>query len=373
MFERSIQLRRAEKALAEGRWEEALSLASDPRIAAHRRGLAVAARAREALLDRARKRADGGDPAGARRDLDRAGGDATLAGLIEGREQEALRQGLEVRRRLARLRSLLQAGRPARVLAELERCGPASEEHDSLVEAARAAQVEAVQIQARLRQALAARDLGRARSELDRLASLDRDQPGFEALQGEVLRASFLDSLQELAALDPARAWSGLASLIAGEPRLLELPEARALLEEMGQALAGKAETLLAAGDASAARPLLELFELPGAFGQGPAQAPLLGAWAEALELADKGRREEACALAMGLSRALPGAGRWARDQEPGPAEGPLAAWTWRFEGSAALEGLASELRGSRPGGQRLAAPADSAVRCKEVEGVYRK
>ena len=240
MFERATRLKQAEKALAQGRFEEALKLASEPEIAVHRRAEQVRVKARQALLERAERRLQGGNLAGARRDLVRAGGDATLQARIQDEASHHARHAKDRTDRLARAETFLRVGYPRRVDG-LPLAGERAEEgwRDLLGRAQEACRT-ADETMGEVVAALGKGEVGGARRSLSRLRSLDREHPGLPGLTGKVLRAWGGPRLDEctriLKETGPLAAWERIEELLAEEPGLLELAGFGGLVQRVGEA-----------------------------------------------------------------------------------------------------------------------------------------
>lgn len=132
MFDRFIRLARAKKALREGRYADALQVASDPMIAADRRAEVVRTRATTALAEQARRRLGAGDLTAARADLrrlQRAGATATdLQLAVDAAAADNAARAGAARDAAGELRRLLQGGElnAAETLLATLRAGPSA-------------------------------------------------------------------------------------------------------------------------------------------------------------------------------------------------------------------------------------------------------
>ena len=248
MFQRAVRLREAEEALARGLWEEALRLASDPLVASHRRAREVRRKARQALLERARHRMERGNLPGARRDLARAGGDATLAEDLREAFRLVRQRDREEELLWEKVRFFLEAGLPRKardLLAGLPQ-GPRREESSRLVEEALS---QALRLEEDVGRLLAEGRRGDAISAWRNLMAVDRES----ALARDRAAALFPSS-----GSDPA---GGLTAAAREEGGILEAPSLRPLLEARAALLLEEAGRALRKGDRRRADSLLEALE----------------------------------------------------------------------------------------------------------------
>lgn len=349
MFDRFIRMARARKALQEGRFEDAARLADDPLIRGDRRAEVIRQQAQAALLQRGRDRLQGGDAAGAVRDLERAaaaasgGADRVTADLEDARrrlgaDREALRrdQGLIDRaRRLAENGDLDGALAAIAPVAEGAATAPGRDALRAFVAARRQ---QAHDQRERARQLLQAERVDDALAALRHARALDA-APVAERWEVEVLRAAaaaLAETVREhLRAGDVAGALSRWRQRCAALDELVDQPPARAAGVELAAALRDRLSVPAAAHDAEllqacAAEPALPgegvrvaaaarlLQRLPGLRASGRA-ADLAAALGELAELlgerawADEARtvqeRAAAAGARLGRARELAAAG----------------------------------------------------------------
>jgi len=321
MFRRAVRLRQAEEALKRGFWEEALRLASDPRIAEHRRAREVRRKAREALLDRARHRLERGNLAGAARDLGRAGGDATLAEDLKAAGEQLRSQVERGRYAGERARFFLSAGLPRRALEE------AGGEEAGWAEALRARAGKALERGERkageVRNFLEEGNLLAAAAAWRELLGLDREK----ALEEPLLRAF----LRALSAGEEEGA--GILGALAGlDPLLLEEAASRGLLDPLLSRALEEAGRLLGGGRFREALAILERLEplpLPASL---EASFLELLCWARGLDAASAGKAEEAAGRIGEGAPSRRGARAWLEEEGWKEGEGPEAGrWLSRL------------------------------------------
>ncbi len=301
MFQRAVRLREAEEALARGLWEEALRLASDPRIAGHRRAREVRRKARDALLERARHRLEQGNLTGAERDLERAGGEATLAEAVrDARKRVSLEK--EGNRLLGdKARFFLRAGFPGKTLEILE--GRNLPGKESLSRLAREARERAGEKSREARARLREGDLAGAVRACREAWRLDRGQaPAREVGEALLSRAFSGREKGSLSLLEEGR------RLLEEEAWLEGLPAFRAWAEKVAPAALEEARSHLEKGNLLPGGKILELLD---AF---PLPRETWSAWLELLgrktawELLREGRGAEAAGLAKAWGFSLSGA-----------------------------------------------------------------
>lgn len=182
MFDRFIRLQRARKALREQRFEDALQLADDPEIRAHKRAENIRDKAREELLSRAARRVSDGDLRAARAiykrlealaddERVRALGADLAAGEVSAREAtEAARKGLDEANRLMQAGDV---GAAAAAVAALPR-GSLAIECQRLEQQLADRSRQAMEQLARAQELLQADDVTGAQKAFARAATLDR-------------------------------------------------------------------------------------------------------------------------------------------------------------------------------------------------------
>ena len=112
MFERFVRLARARKALKDGQLEHAVQLTEDPMVRALRKGEEIRHWALDQLLERARRRAAGGEWAAALADASRVmayhpdhDGALELAAELRGRVGDEEKRGATARQLLSKART----------------------------------------------------------------------------------------------------------------------------------------------------------------------------------------------------------------------------------------------------------------------------
>ncbi len=290
MFQRAIRLRQAEEALARGLWEEALRLASDPRIAEHRRAAQVRRKAREALLARARHRMERGNLPGARRDLERAGGDATLGEALKAAMGRADREKKLEREKLEKARFFLRAGLPGRVAALLE--GVGSADAQTLLDLSRQALAEGDRKAERARVLLERGDFAGALGEWREARRSNREKAPPEG----ILQA-FLDRVFPGGESPDVVEWDVWSRRLEEDPWSLEFREVRERMEALARRALDSARLLLERGEPEGAGRILDGLERLPLAGGTFENLLELQAWREGLHLFRSGRKAEAAGL----------------------------------------------------------------------------
>lgn len=245
MFERFIRLARANKALRERRYEDALLLAAEPSIAADRRAEEVRSACRQALVDRARQRLGEGDAPAAAALLGRLqplGDHPSIAALRDALAEHTAKTTARADaagRALAGIRELLDRGATA---AARQRLAAASElsstERTSLARELDDRTERAAASLAAAATALARGELAAAEQLERRAAALDADLPAAAPLRAQLgprlVERARHDVAQALAQAGPVHAlsvWRGLARAEdrAAAAELLQAPLRRAL------------------------------------------------------------------------------------------------------------------------------------------------
>jgi hypothetical protein len=267
MFERFIRLARANKALRERRYEDALQLAAEPSIAGDRRAEDVRAACRQALVERANQRLSEGDATAAAallarlRPLGEHPAIVGLAAALTQHQAKAAAQADAAGRALAGIRDLLDRGATA---AARQRLAAASElgnaERASLARELDERTARAEASLAAANTALARGDLAAADLHERRAAALDADLPAAARLREQLgprllerAKAEVALALTQGGVRQALPVWRGLArpeDRVAAAP-LLQAP----LLEALQGADLATAQTLAQAAAEFPAEP----------------------------------------------------------------------------------------------------------------------